>query len=98
MGRYAVAGPCAVMVDGRAVHYTRPDSRVIEVDDDAAAPLVESGALVAHGHPAAHAPAAAEPDVEGVESGDPAAAETPEPPAPAPRRGRGRVTKGAAED
>lgn len=41
MGYYNVVKPCVV---GK-LHYTRPTTAPIEVDDDVAAPLVESGDL-----------------------------------------------------
>lgn len=41
MGFYNVVRPCVV---GK-LHYARPTSAPIEVDDDVAAPLVESGCL-----------------------------------------------------
>lgn len=42
MGFYNVVSPCVV---GK-LHYARPTTQPIEVDDDTAAPLVESGVLV----------------------------------------------------
>lgn len=42
MGNYNVIAPCVV---GK-LHYARPTAQPIEVDDDTAAPLVESGCLV----------------------------------------------------
>lgn len=42
MGLYNVTGPCVV---GK-LHYVRPTTQPIEVDDAEAAELVESGALV----------------------------------------------------
>lgn len=44
MGRYDVVAPCAFMVDGRAVHHTRPGA-VVEIGDDQAASLVAGGQL-----------------------------------------------------
>lgn len=45
MGRYDVVGPCAFMVDGRAVHHTRPGAAGVHIDDCQAAPLVKAGQL-----------------------------------------------------
>ncbi|RFZ15020.1 hypothetical protein VIMS_02450 [Mycobacterium marinum] len=96
MGRYSVAGPCSLMVDGRAVHYTRPDSRLIEVDDETAAPLVDEGKLTPQRPLAPPAPpsppepthaAEVEPVAEAVEDG------------PSPRRrGRPRRSEDSSED
>ncbi|HNM85351.1 MAG TPA: hypothetical protein PKI77_12595 [Mycobacterium sp.] len=44
MGLYTVVKPCVVGL----LHYVRPTTAPIEVDDDAAAELVESGSLVAY--------------------------------------------------
>lgn len=44
MGLYNVVRPCVVGL----LHYVRPTAAPIEVDDDAAAELVESGSLVAY--------------------------------------------------
>lgn len=41
MGLYNVVAPCVV----GDLHFTRRSTKPIEVDDDTAAPLVESGAL-----------------------------------------------------
>lgn len=45
MGYYNVIQPCVV---GK-LHYARPTTQPIEVDDDTAAPLVESGCLEPYG-------------------------------------------------
>lgn len=45
MGFYNVVAPCVV---GK-LHYARPTTAPIEVDDEVAAPLVESGALTVYG-------------------------------------------------
>lgn len=45
MGYYNVVKPCVV---GK-LHYVRPTTAPIEVDDDVAAPLVESGDLERYG-------------------------------------------------
>lgn len=47
MGWYQVLAPC--VVDG--LHYIHPTTQPIEVDDDRAAELVVSGALVPYGRP-----------------------------------------------
>ena len=46
MGFYNVVKPCVV---GK-LHYARPTVQPIVVDDEAAAPLVESGCLEPYGH------------------------------------------------
>lgn len=45
MGLYNVVTPCVVEVAGRRLHYVRPTTAPIEVDDAVAAPLVEAGKL-----------------------------------------------------
>jgi hypothetical protein len=45
MGLYNVVAPCVVW----KLHYTRPTAQPIEVDDETAAPLVESGELTRYG-------------------------------------------------
>ena len=45
MGLYTVVRPCVVGL----LHYVRPTTAPIEVDDDVAAPLVAAGSLVSYG-------------------------------------------------
>lgn len=45
MGLYNVVQPCVIVSGGKAVHHVRPTSQPIEVDDEVAAELVESGQL-----------------------------------------------------
>lgn len=45
MGLYNVVQPCVIVSGGKAVHHVRPTSQPIDVDDEVAAELVESGQL-----------------------------------------------------
>ena len=81
MGYYQVVASCVV---GK-LHYTRPTTAPIEVDDDVAAPLVESGCLTPYGRPVVEAEAVAE--VEAADDESPAEVDEPDSAAePAPRR------------
>ncbi|RFZ11188.1 hypothetical protein DSM43518_02028 [Mycobacterium marinum] len=94
MGRYSVAEPCSLMVDGRAVHYTRPDSRLIEVDDETAAPLVDEGKLTPQRPPA---PPPAPPESTHGAEGEPVTEVVEDGPSPR-RRGRPRRSEDSSED
>ncbi len=75
MGLYNVVRPCVVGL----LHYVRPTAAPIEVDDDAAAELVESGSLVPYGAgvPTDHTGVAEGVNVDPLPTGDFAPADEP---------------------
>ncbi len=92
MGFYDVVAPCVV---GK-LHYARPTTQPIEVDDDVAAPLVESGALRPYGQSIA-SPVGWPEDAERPDSGpyaDPVVDDGPPTDPPPARKSRGRRSQG----